>query len=54
MSKAEPWEKEEGIKLVAASRTRSLKKPKAAFTDAKDEREMEISVARENPDKRIG
>ena len=33
-----------GIKLVAASRSRSLQNPRAASTDAKDKRDVEISV----------
>ena len=44
-----PEEETHGIKLVAASRMRSLKNARGAPTDAKDERDVEISVAWENP-----
>ena len=37
-----------GIKLFAALIMSSLKNPRAASTDAKDERSVEILVAREN------
>ena len=36
------------MKLFAASRIRSLKNPRAASTDAKDKRGVEISVAWKN------
>ena len=38
-----------GTKLFTSSRKRSLKNPRAASTDAKNERGVEISVAWENP-----
>ena len=37
------------MKLFAASRVRSSKNLRAASTDAKDKRDVDISVARENP-----
>ena len=43
-----PMEETHGIKLFAVSRIRSLKNPRAESTGAKDERSIEISVARKN------